>query len=76
VIADLHAHYAMHLFPEAGGTVDLASTARGRDRIRDKFRALLIGIASRFANYESFDSGPRVTIPSRGIDAARNSYIV
>jgi microsomal dipeptidase-like Zn-dependent dipeptidase len=62
VIADLHTHYAMHLFPEAGGTVQLASTARGRDRLRDRLRALLVGIASRFANYESFESGPRVTI--------------
>jgi len=64
MIADLHAHYAMHLVPEAPGTLELAATARGRGRLRDRLRALLIGIASRFANYRSFESGPRVTLSS------------
>jgi microsomal dipeptidase-like Zn-dependent dipeptidase len=64
MIADLHAHYAMHLVPEAPGTVQLAATARGRPRLRDRVRALLVGIASRFANYRSFESGPRVTLSS------------
>ena len=64
MIADLHAHYAMHLVPEARGTVELAATARGRARLRDRLRALLVGIASRFANYRSFESGPRVTLSS------------
>jgi microsomal dipeptidase-like Zn-dependent dipeptidase len=64
VIADLHAHYAMHLLPEAEGEpLDLLTSARGRARLRDRLRALLIGLASRFANYRSFESGPRVTIP-------------
>ena len=63
-LADLHAHYRDAPLPDAGGTVELASTARGRDRLRDKLRALLIRIASRFANYESFESGPRVTVSS------------
>jgi membrane dipeptidase len=62
VIADLHAHYAMHLVPEVPGTVELAATARGRGRLRDRVRALLVGIGSRFANYRSFESGPRVTL--------------
>jgi microsomal dipeptidase-like Zn-dependent dipeptidase len=64
VIADLHAHYAMHLAPGARGTIDLVTTARGRRRLRDRFRALLVGVASRFANYRSLESGPRVTIGS------------
>lgn len=64
MIADLHAHYAMHLVPEAPGTVQLAATARGRPRLPDRVRALLVGIASRFANYQSFESGPRVTLSS------------
>jgi microsomal dipeptidase-like Zn-dependent dipeptidase len=64
MIGDLHAHYAMHLVPEADGTVEHAARARGRDRLRDKLRAVLIGIASRFANYQSYESGPRVTISS------------
>jgi microsomal dipeptidase-like Zn-dependent dipeptidase len=64
VIADLHAHYAMHLVPDGKGTVELAATARGRRRRRDRLRALLVGFASRFANYRSFGSGPRVTLSS------------
>src|SRR5215211_3710560 len=63
VIVDLHAHYPMHLVPEArGSTLDLLSTARGRARLRDRLRALLVGLASRFANYRSFETGPRVTM--------------
>lgn len=64
MIADLHAHYLMHLIPRADGTpIDLLSTAKGRGRLRDRVRARLVGLASRFANYRSFLSGPRVTIP-------------
>jgi microsomal dipeptidase-like Zn-dependent dipeptidase len=64
VIVDLHAHYAMHLLPQEGGTtIDLLSTAEGRGRLRDRIRARLIGLASRFGNYRSFESGPRVTMP-------------
>jgi microsomal dipeptidase-like Zn-dependent dipeptidase len=63
LIVDLHAHYAMHLVPKTAGTpIDLFSTASGRERLRDRVRARLIGLASRFANYRSFESGPRVTI--------------
>ena len=64
VIADLHAHYAMHLVPEGRGTAALAGTAAGRPRQRDRFRAHLVGLLSRFANYEKFGSGPRVTVES------------
>ena len=64
MIVDLHAHYAMHLLPQTTGTpIDMLSTAKGRGRLRDRVRARLIGFASRFANYRSFESGPRVTIP-------------
>jgi membrane dipeptidase len=64
MIVDLHAHYAMHLVPQGAGTpIDMLSTAKGRERLRDRLRARLIGLASRFANYRSFESGPRVTIP-------------
>jgi membrane dipeptidase len=64
LIVDLHAHYAMHLVPQAAGTaIEMLSTAKGRDRLRDRVRAHLTGLASRFANYRSFESGPRVTIP-------------
>jgi microsomal dipeptidase-like Zn-dependent dipeptidase len=65
VIADLHAHYPMHLVPEAEGSAfDALASARGRARLRDRMRALLVGLAGRFANYRSFESGPRVTIES------------
>ena len=65
MIADLHAHYPMHLLPEARGSAyELLATAGGRARLRDRVRARLIGIAGRFANYRSFDSGPRVTVPA------------
>jgi microsomal dipeptidase-like Zn-dependent dipeptidase len=64
LIVDLHAHYPMHLLPSADGTlIDLLSRARGRRRLRDRVRAVLIGLASRFANYRSLESGPRVTMP-------------
>jgi microsomal dipeptidase-like Zn-dependent dipeptidase len=65
MIADLHAHYPMHLVPEdKGSPIDAITTARGRRRLRDIIRAWLVGIASRFGNYRSFESGPRVTVDS------------
>jgi microsomal dipeptidase-like Zn-dependent dipeptidase len=65
VIADLHAHYPMHLIPEAeGNPYDLFAKAAGRDRWRDHVRAWLVNFAGRFGNYRDFWSGPRVTIPS------------
>ena len=64
MIADLHSHYAMHLVPRAkADAVRLLGSARARRRLRDRIRALLVGLASRFANYESFEAGPRVTVP-------------
>ena len=65
MIVDLHAHYGMHLVPDIDGTaIDLFATAKGRRRFRDRLRARLIGLASRFGNYRSFESGPRVTLPT------------
>jgi microsomal dipeptidase-like Zn-dependent dipeptidase len=65
MIADLHAHYPMHLVPEEKGSpIDAITTARGRRGLRDVIRAWLVGIASRFGNYRSFESGPRVTVDS------------
>jgi microsomal dipeptidase-like Zn-dependent dipeptidase len=63
MIADLHAHYPMHLAEEEHGSpIDAITEASGRRRLRDRIRAWLIGLASRFQNYRSFDSGPRVTV--------------
>jgi membrane dipeptidase len=63
LIVDLHAHYPMHLVP--GGKVKLwrlLVSGAERRRLRDRIRALSIGLASRFRNYPSFRSGPRVRI--------------
>jgi membrane dipeptidase len=63
MILDLHAHYPMHLVPEERrSTLDVLVTGKGRARWRDHIRALLVGLASRFANYRSFETGPRVTV--------------
>ncbi len=64
MIADLHSHYPMHLTIRARGSiVSLIASAPGRWRLLDAVRSGLIRIASRIANYRSFDSGPRVTVP-------------
>ncbi len=64
MIADLHSHYPMHLVPPGeADPVKLIRSPRARWRLLDRIRALLVGLASRFANYESFESGPRVTVP-------------
>jgi microsomal dipeptidase-like Zn-dependent dipeptidase len=64
MIADLHAHYAMHLVDEGGSTWKLLGPARGRGSLLDRGRALLVGLASRFGNYRDLFSGPRVTLSS------------
>lgn len=64
MIVDLHSHYPMHLVPEDHGDVlDLVRSQKGRLRFLDSVRGTLVGLASRFANYRSFESGPRVTLP-------------
>jgi microsomal dipeptidase-like Zn-dependent dipeptidase len=66
VLVDLHAHYPMHLYPEARTRVGRRlRRSHGfwrllRSRQRAWFRALLIGLASLFINYRSIFSGPRV----------------
>jgi membrane dipeptidase len=63
VIADLHAHYPMHLVPEGKVSLwRLLVSGEERRRLRDRIRALLLSLASRFRNYASFHSGPRVRI--------------
>lgn len=65
MIVDLHAHYPMHVLPEAKGSLwQLLRTPLGRARLRDRVRALLVEVGSRFGNYRSFWSGPRVTVDS------------
>src|SRR4249919_3594843 len=64
VLADLHAHYAMHLLPEDRPSTFDQMRRRAGSRRRDRVRAWIVGLAGRFANYESFESGPRVTLSS------------
>jgi microsomal dipeptidase-like Zn-dependent dipeptidase len=62
MIADLHAHYPMHLDPGLrGSVVRLFTTRRGRLRLRDYVRAVGVHVASQFANYPSLFSKPRLT---------------
>jgi len=63
-VADLHSHYAMHLVPGPPHALRHLFSGADEARLRDRVRALLVGLASRFANYRSFWSGPRVTIGS------------
>jgi microsomal dipeptidase-like Zn-dependent dipeptidase len=65
VLSDLHAHYPMHVVSDApsGRTVDRMRTLRGRDDLRDKVRALVLSIATRLGNDDSWWSGFRVTVP-------------
>ena len=63
MIVDLHAHYPMHLLPEApGDPFKLLSEGHEGDRWRDRANEAHVRLASRFANYESFSSGPGVTV--------------
>jgi microsomal dipeptidase-like Zn-dependent dipeptidase len=63
MIADLHAHYPMHLVPgDPGQPLGVFSDLHVRQRLLDRTRGLLVGMASRFANYRSFTSGPGVTV--------------
>jgi microsomal dipeptidase-like Zn-dependent dipeptidase len=53
----------MHLVPEGRVSLwRLLVSGEERRRLRDRIRALLIGLASRFINYAGFHSGPRVRI--------------
>lgn len=64
MVCDLHAHYAMHLVPGfEDRLLDLVLTRRARARLLDRGRAALVGLVGRVGNYESFSSGPRVTVP-------------
>ena len=65
MLADLHAHYPMHIVAgdDPRATIDRMRTARGRPRIRDKVRALLLAVLSRLINNTTWWSGFRVTAP-------------
>jgi membrane dipeptidase len=63
MIVDLHAHYPMHLIPEGKVSLwRLLVSGTERRRLRDRIRALLIGVASKYRNYATKRSGPRVRV--------------
>jgi microsomal dipeptidase-like Zn-dependent dipeptidase len=62
VIVDLHAHYPMHIVPGPRGSVGKLVRAADDLAMSDRMRAWLINLASRFANWRNFLSGPRVRI--------------
>jgi len=54
----------MHLVPAAErDMVKLVSSQRARWRLLDRLRGMFLTLASKLGNYESFESGPRVTVP-------------
>ncbi|MDP8942686.1 MAG: dipeptidase [Actinomycetota bacterium] len=59
MIADLHAHYPMHLMPPGAGSAHDALRARRR---RARWRARLLDAFSRLANYQGPAGGPGVTV--------------
>jgi microsomal dipeptidase-like Zn-dependent dipeptidase len=73
MLADLHAHYPMHIVAQDAprATIDRMRTARGRPRLRDKVRALLLAFLSRLINNRTWWSGFRVTAPSIRQGSAR-----
>jgi microsomal dipeptidase-like Zn-dependent dipeptidase len=64
MIADFHLHYPMHVVPEQSGpSRELFRSPSARAGLLDRVRAVAIHLFGRLANYGSFESGPRVTIP-------------
>lgn len=64
MVCDLHAHYPMHLVPGFDHAVyELVTKRRARAALLERVRAGLVGFAGRLGNYESYSSGPRVTVP-------------
>ena len=54
----------MHLVPDAERDVlKLVTSPGARWRLLDRARAMLVGLLSKLGNYQSFESGPRVTVP-------------
>lgn len=54
----------MHLLPRAERSMlRAAMRSRGRWTQTDRLRGIVVGLASRIANYRNFCSGPRVTLP-------------
>jgi membrane dipeptidase len=57
VLVDLHAHFPMHLLPDGGG----ATQRRIRALARNRWRARVVDLISRVANYQGPGDRPGVT---------------
>ncbi len=77
MVADLHAHYAMHLAPgDEPSTLDLLGPGARRLRRRDRLRASIVGVLSHFANYSDLGSEPRVTLSTLTAGEVRLAFSV
>ena len=65
MIADLHAHYPMHVVAdvEPGTAAGLMTEAGARPRLVDKLRALVLRVAVRLGSDKDLWSGHRVSVP-------------
>jgi microsomal dipeptidase-like Zn-dependent dipeptidase len=66
VLADAHVHYPMRVVNDLtpATAVEQMRTARRRPRVRDKLRALIVRVLSRFMSDRDWWSGYRVTVRS------------
>jgi microsomal dipeptidase-like Zn-dependent dipeptidase len=62
MLADLHAHYPMHLSPGMVPSTPGSLPGTRRANLLDRMDARVMGLAGRIWNYESLRAGPRVTI--------------
>jgi len=65
VLADLHAHYPMHVIRgvEPETTLERMLRVSGRSRLIDKARALLLKALARVISDRDWWSGPRISVP-------------
>ena len=61
MIVDWHSHYPMHIAAGDGATLTLMRSRR-RPKLRDRFRACVLSVASHLANYQGPGGGPGVTL--------------
>jgi membrane dipeptidase len=65
VLADLHAHYPMHVIRDVkpDTTLNRMRSVAGRPGIADKARATVLNVLSRLLSDPGLAAGPRVTLP-------------
>lgn len=63
MIVDLHSHYPMHLLAGDVDSVGLMTSPR-RQSLADRFRAAVLHLANKLANYPGKGDKPAVTVPT------------